>query len=98
MPRAYYKPFTAYEEAVGFHATKRNAYFFCAVFFAGILFKGALMMNYSSVVQSPQMVRELEDNPSYQSMLDRRTELMETLSSQESLKKAMQRRRQAPPA
>lgn len=98
MPRAYYKPFTAYEEALGFHAARRNAYFFCAVFFGGILFKCMLMANYSTVVETHESIRNLEGNPQYQAMLDQRVELMETIITKDSMKKAMNSRRQAPPA
>ncbi|CCW64437.1 unnamed protein product [Phytomonas sp. EM1] len=96
MPRAYYKPFTAYEELLGFRAVRRNAYFFCAFFFGALLFKFALLSKYS--LSSSMSVADIENNPQYQNMLDQRLEIMETLSSQENMRRAMKRRLQAPPA
>lgn len=63
MPRAYYKPFTAYEEAVGFHAARRNAYILVALFGGGIIFKIILAHQFGS----GHTVR-IED-PAYQRML-----------------------------
>ncbi|KPI84141.1 hypothetical protein ABL78_6815 [Leptomonas seymouri] len=97
MPRAYYRPFTAYEEAVGFHAARRNAYCFCAFMFGGLLLKVALTMRYSTVV-NPNKGIALEEDPRYQELMEKRVALMEDLSTQESMKRAMRARRFAPPA
>ncbi|CAM36858.1 conserved hypothetical protein [Leishmania braziliensis MHOM/BR/75/M2904] len=97
MPRAYYKPFTAYEEAFGFHATRRNAYIMCSVFFGGLLLKCMLLMKYSSIA-TPSWTSPLEDDPRYQEMMERRLALAEDLSTQESMKRAIRTRRSAPPA
>ncbi|CAJ1005601.1 hypothetical protein Q4I28_000921 [Leishmania naiffi] len=97
MPRAYYKPFTAYEEAFGFHATRRNAYIMCSVLFGGLLLKCMLLIKYSSIV-TPSWTSPLEDDPRYQEMMERRLALAEDLSTQESMKRAIRTRRSAPPA
>ncbi|AYU75930.1 hypothetical protein conserved [Leishmania donovani] len=97
MPRAYYKPFTAYEEAFGFHATRRNAYIMCSVLFGGLLLKCMLLVKYSSVV-NPNRTSPLEDDPRYQELMERRLVLTEDLSTQESMKRAIRARRSAPPA
>lgn len=59
MPRAYYRPFTLYEEIVGFHGARRNAYILSAFFFAGIIIKVFLMYNYSPA--SNQLVKRVEE-------------------------------------
>ncbi|KAK7196418.1 hypothetical protein NESM_000579000 [Novymonas esmeraldas] len=97
MPRAYYKPFTAYEEAFGFHAVRRNAFIMCGFFFGGLLLKGVLLLKYSSVA-NPTLSTPLEDDPRYQQLMERRIALADDLSTQESMKRAMQARRAAPPA
>ncbi|KPA80778.1 hypothetical protein ABB37_04226 [Leptomonas pyrrhocoris] len=97
MPRAYYRPFTAYEEAVGFHAARRNAYILCAFFFGGLILKGVLTLNYSSVA-NPYKGAALEEDPRYQELLEKRLTLAESLSTQESMRRAMHARRSAPPA
>jgi hypothetical protein len=97
MPRAYYRPFTAYEEAVGFHAARRNAYICCAFLFGGLLLKIVLTMNYSTIA-NPVHGNVLEDDPRYQEMMEKRLALAEDLSTQESMKRAMRARRAAPPA
>lgn len=97
MPRAYYRPFTAYEEAVGFHAARRNAYIFCALLFGGLIFKVVLMLNYSTVA-NPYQTNTLEDDPRYQELMEKRLALAQDLSTQESMKRAMRARRAAPPA
>ncbi|TPP51874.1 Ankyrin repeat family protein [Leishmania donovani] len=83
MPRAYYKPFTAYEEAFGFHATRRNAYIMCSVLFGGLLLKCMLLVKYSSVV-NPNRTSPLEDDPRYQELMERRLVLTEDLSTQDT--------------
>lgn len=97
MPRAYYRPFTAYEEAVGFKGARRNAYLCCAFLFGGLLFKVAMMLRYSTVVSS-NIPDALESDPRYQALLEKRLSLSQDLSSQESMKRAMLARRSAPPA
>ncbi|GET85758.1 hypothetical protein, conserved [Leishmania tarentolae] len=97
MPRAYYKPFTAYEEAFGFHATRRNAYIMCSLLFGGLLLKCMLLLKYSSVANQ-NWTTPLEDDPRYQELMERRLALAEDLSTQESMKRAMRARRSAPPA
>ncbi|ESL10902.1 hypothetical protein TRSC58_01357 [Trypanosoma rangeli SC58] len=96
MPRAYYKPFTVYEEVVGFHGTRRNAYLCCAFFFAGLLFKVCVLSRYSTASDFSELSR-VEDDPQYQSFLAQRMELAESLASMEAMRRAVQARR-APPA
>lgn len=97
MPRAYYKPFTAYEEAVGFHAARRNAYVLCAFFFGGLLLKCAFVFQYGSAAHAP-VTAALDDDPRYQEMMERRLAMTESLATQESMQRAMRARRNAPPA
>lgn len=97
MPRAYYRPFTAYEEAVGFHAARRNAYLCCAFLFGGLVLKVVLTLRYGAVA-NPHQATVLEDDPRYQELMERRLSLAEDLSTQESMRRAMQARRAAPPA
>ncbi|CAD2222496.1 hypothetical protein AGDE_03257 [Angomonas deanei] len=98
MPRAYYKPFTVYEEVVGFHNAKRNAYIFCGLFFGGILFKCLLMSKYSSVV-NPDLNDglALEDDPRYRAAMQERAELVYTTGSRDAMQKAIRKRRLEPP-
>ncbi|KAF8291141.1 hypothetical protein TcYC6_0124270 [Trypanosoma cruzi] len=96
MPRAYYKPFTVYEEAVGFHGTRRNAYFCCALLFAGLMFKILLLSRYSTASDFSDLP-SLKDNPQYSNMVAERMELAESLASLEGMRRAMKNRR-APPA
>ncbi|KAG5511390.1 hypothetical protein JKF63_07353 [Porcisia hertigi] len=79
MPRAYCKPFTAYEEAFGFHATRRIAYMMCSVFFGGLLLKCMLLLKYSTVANS-NWTSPLEDDPRYQELMEKRLTLAEDLS------------------
>ncbi|KAG5507723.1 hypothetical protein JIQ42_08011 [Leishmania sp. Namibia] len=97
MPRAYYKPFTAYEEAFGFHGTRRIAHIMCSVLFGGLLLKCVLLLKYSSV-SNPKWTSPLEDDPRYQELMERRLVLAEDLWTQESMRRAMRARRSAPPA
>ncbi|CCW69034.1 unnamed protein product [Phytomonas sp. Hart1] len=96
MPRAYYRPFTTYEEIFGFHTVRRNAYFFCAFLFSALLFKIAIFFRYSP--SSSFSTADIENNPDYHRMMDKRLEMVETLSSQENMRMALKRRLQAPPA
>ncbi|KAH9578020.1 hypothetical protein LSM04_002738 [Trypanosoma melophagium] len=96
MPRAYYKPFTVYEEAVGFHGAKRNAYICCALLFGGLIFKFAVLSQYSTVTNHSDSL-SLEDNPQYQMMMAERMELAGNLASREAMQRVLMARR-APPA
>ncbi|KEG14000.1 hypothetical protein DQ04_00671030 [Trypanosoma grayi] len=96
MPRAYYKPFTVYEEAVGFHGTKRNAYICCAFLFGGLLFKVLVLSRYSTA-SNFSALSELENDPQYQAVVAERMQLAENLASREAMRRAMSARR-APPA
>ncbi|EPY31103.1 hypothetical protein STCU_03621 [Strigomonas culicis] len=99
MPRAYYKPFTAYEEAVGYHGAKRNAYFFLALFFGGLLFKCVLLNNYSTVMNPDLEGRSpLEADPRYRAAMDRREELLQDIASKEAMRRAIRRQLPPPPA
>ncbi|CBH16194.1 uncharacterized protein TEOVI_000323600 [Trypanosoma equiperdum] len=96
MPRAYYKPFTVYEEVVGFHGARRNAYICCAILFGGLLFKILVLSQYSTVTDYSG-VDGLQSNPDYQAMLAQREALAQSLSSREEIHRAIASRR-APPA
>eukprot|EP00796_Vickermania_ingenoplastis_P008788 gene8788-6175_t len=93
MPRAYYRPFTAYEEAVGFHGTRRNAYICCALFFSGIIFKVLLAVRFSPVSNRDLVGETANNNPEYAAALQHRAELVEQWTTQDSHQTAMARRR-----
>ncbi|KAH8606372.1 hypothetical protein ERJ75_001537200 [Trypanosoma vivax] len=96
MPRAYYKPFTIYEEVVGFHGTRRNTYIFCGLLFGGLLFKMIVLSKYASVSDFSS-AGDPESLARYQESVGRRLDLAERLSSREDIRRAIAARR-APPA
>lgn len=106
MPRAYYRPFTAYEEALGFKAVKRNAYVFCALFFSGILLKLLLAYRFSPVSNRDLLASHgVDEDPRYINAMQQRAVLAENWMTRDSMKTATSRRRQqressgvAPPA
>lgn len=95
MPRAYYRPFTAYEEAVGFKGAKRNAHIFCGIFFAGLLFKIILAYHFSPASNRQILAGSgVENNPAYIASMEQRASLAESWMTQDSMKNAVERRRQ----
>lgn len=94
MPRAHYRPFTAYEEAVGFRGAKRNAHIFIGLFFAGIIFKVLLTYNFSPVCHR-QMDEAQEEQ--WGESLTSRAMMAEQWMTKDSMKTSMERRRNLPP-
>lgn len=95
MPRAYYRPFTAYEEAVGFKGAKRNAHIFCGIFFAGLLFKVILAYHFSPVSNREMLSASgVANNPAYIASMEQRASLAESWMTQDNMRNAVERRRQ----
>lgn len=62
MPRAYYKPFTWYEDAVGFKVIRRLTKVVVGLYFAGILIKIGFASTYSeSAMQQVDLNNLTED-------------------------------------
>lgn len=94
MPRAYYRPFTAYEEVVGFKGAKRNAHIFCGLFLAGICFKVLLAFNFSPASNRDILASSgIENDPSYIAAVERRAMLAESWTTRDSMKQSTERRR-----
>lgn len=101
MPRAYYKPFTAYEELVGFQNAKRNAFICCGLFFGGIVFKCVLMLNYSPVSSygsAQAQMEALEQDPQYRARMEARVHTSEMLMDKDAARRSVRAKLGAPPA
>mmetsp|Transcript_26558 Transcript_26558/g.30738 ORF Transcript_26558/g.30738 Transcript_26558/m.30738 type:complete len:92 (-) Transcript_26558:23-298(-) len=91
MPRAYYKPFTMYEDIVGFRTINRFT-----KFLMGGLF-GLLGLKMVFFTQFNNHIPDEELTPEQLELLANRADLASKLSSSEAMRKSMRERR-LPPA
>lgn len=89
MPRAYYKPFTMYEEVVGFKRIQTIAKGLCAFMFGGFVLKIILNRSFSGGA-----VRRVEDmSPEEMELHNRRSEMAEGLFNREKISRHIQQKK-----
>jgi hypothetical protein len=87
MPRATLKPFTIYEDLVGFQGARRNAYLIFGGFSVLFVVKLILAMNFSMYSTVTPLLNEAEDERYQEGMLARR-DLAEQMLYREKLRRA----------
>lgn len=84
MPRAYYKPFTIYEEAVGFRNIKALTKGVAACLTCGLMFKVYMMANFSTTrgVEKEMSAEQME-------MLASRAQLLHDVTDRDALRRSI---------